>query len=130
LVEAKYRSGKSSEKDEGERPNDQLAREWGNLKRLAENEAAEPVLIYLTAGFCCPKTEIQDSQDELAKKGQGRANICWLSWRHLSPVIEKSTIQILKDLKAMLRHLNLTFFEGFSEVEVPATIEWRFPDRP
>lgn len=43
LVEAKYRSGKSSEADEREDtpPNDQLAREWGYLLR-EEADAARP----------------------------------------------------------------------------------------
>ena len=87
------------------------------------------MLVYLTADIYCPRTEIQDSQDELVKKGQGWANICWLSWRHLPSVIEQSSNQILKDLEETLRRLNLTFFEGISRVEVAAAIEWRFLDK-
>lgn len=44
LIEAKYLSGKSSEEDGTEHPNDQLAREWDNLQRLAVKESREPML--------------------------------------------------------------------------------------
>ena len=46
LVEAKYKSGKSSEADDGEKPNDQLAREWDNLSVLARRKDLVPILIY------------------------------------------------------------------------------------
>jgi hypothetical protein len=46
LIEAKYRSGKSSVQDEGERPNDQLAREWVNAQTLAQREGRIPSLVH------------------------------------------------------------------------------------
>lgn len=130
LIEAKYRSSKSSEEDEGERPNDQLAREWDNLSRLAARESAKPVLIYLTADVRCPVEDIEASQKELVSKRVEKAKICWLSWRHLPFLITDSSPEILRDLVGVLRRLNLTFFEGFSRVAAPARIQWTFSGKP
>lgn len=126
FIEAKYLSGKSSGDDGEELPNDQLAREWANLKSLAMKETAEPVLIYLTADIGCPSGDIQISQKELKEKTGEVGKICWLSWRHLPSLIEHSNYEMLKDLASVLRRLNLTFFEGFSRVDAPARIQWTF----
>ncbi len=149
LVEAKYRSGKSSEEDEedrGDNPSpedtrllvDQLAREWDNLKKIAERESAEPVLIYLTAHLSRPVEDILSSQKALSSRGQEKADIYWLSWRHLPSLVEKKGLEMLDDLTAILRRMNLTFFEGIHvdalppvnwsfEIQ-PMTLDWAFPD--
>lgn len=130
LVEAKYRSGKSSDEGEDERPNDQLAREWDNLKRLAAREGAEPVLIYLTTDFAYPAADIESSQHESMTKRGERGRICWLSWRHLASVISRGRHKMLEDLVAFLRRLNLTFFEGFSRIDLLRAIQWKFTGVP
>jgi hypothetical protein len=149
LIEAKYHSGKSSEEekdpneklareqseeiaslgvDHSDEPvKDQLSREWRNLRRLAEKESAEPVLIYLTAGFVCPTEDIEASQKAL--KGE-KGKISWLSWRHLPSLITDSHYEVLRDLAAALRRLDLIFFEGFSKVDTPVHIQWAFSVEP
>jgi hypothetical protein len=151
LIEAKYRSGKSSEEEKekdlneelarkqseeiatlrvdhsDESVKDQLSREWKNLRRLAERESAEPVLIYLTAGFACPTEDIEASQKAL--KGE-KGKISWLSWRHLLSLITDSHSEMLRDLAAVLRRLDLIFFEGFSKVDTPVHTQWAFSAEP
>ncbi len=82
-IEAKFRSGKSSEADEvDERPNDQFAREWIDLNGRAESRGAQPVLVYLTADVSCPKPEIEAALEEIRRKsicGAREPLICWLS---------------------------------------------------
>ncbi|MDE2321549.1 MAG: hypothetical protein KGL31_06475 [candidate division NC10 bacterium] len=130
VVEAKYRPGKSSKEEAGEHPNDQLAREWENLKRLAEKELCEPLLIYLTADVSYPAQDIEASQRELANKNRGKARISWLSWRHLPALITDDSPEMLRDLAEVLRRLNLTFFQGFSTVEEHPSIQWTFSGPP
>lgn len=142
LIEAKYHSGKSSSEDEeegsdtvrtvekGKPPIDQLAREWDNLKRIAERDRVDPVLIYLTAHFGFPSEEIQASQKALTNIGYPEANIFWLTWRHLPSLIEKQESDMLKDLADVLRRLNLTFFEGKFPVVAAEPIRWRFNAEP
>ena len=126
LVEAKYLSGKSSEEGEGQRPHDQLAREWDNLRALAARESAAPLLIYLTADLSPPIEDIEVSQKELEGKRKQRGEICWLSWRHLRSLTRTSSHEMLRDLGEVLHRLNLTFFEGFSRVEAPRQLRWTF----
>ncbi len=131
LVEAKYHSGKSSEAEEGEEhPTDQLAREWDNLTHYANRENRTPVLIYLTAGFGCPVAAIKASEQDFRSK-RCDETLCpftcyWLSWRHLPRVLKDRENPMLQDLEAVLRHLNLMFFEGISEVRVPGHVQWAF----
>jgi len=145
LVEAKYRSGKSSEADEGEKCNDQLAREWENLSLLAKRENARPILIYVTADFALPIHEIKESQEELKSKGKEPANIYWLSWRYIPEVFKDSADIMLQDLvKLFEERYGLTFFQklfipqkifinwSFQELRIDWNIfkkqifEWRF----
>lgn len=70
LVEAKYKSGKSSEADEDSRINDQLASEWDIL--ITNDTYAKPYLLYVTADFSYPNKDIEDAQSEFAKKRHGR----------------------------------------------------------
>jgi len=126
LVEVKYLSGKSSKAKDEKRSNDQLALQWNNLESLAQNESREPVLIYLTAAFCCPVAEIEASQEDLAEHKHKEANILWLSWRHLWALIRNEKHEMLGDLASVLDHLNLAIFSGFSEKKTPARIQWKF----
>jgi len=131
LVEAKYHSGKSGEADEREDapPNDQLAREWHSLVNH-ENDARTPVLVYLTADVCMPQIEIANSVKEYRDKqgGPGTPNpvIAWLSWRHLTEIVEGVEDVVGRDLKSLLERLGLFFFRGMSDVATLPSHTWRF----
>ena len=126
-IEAKYRSGKSSFADPADVPsephsaNDQLAKEWQNLCRIAEREGRKPVLVYLTADYGVPRQEILESQADLMKSGC----ICWLSWRHLLRVVEMRETAIGKDLTALMHRLGFTFFNT-SWVVPEINVQWRY----
>ena len=127
FVEAKYRSGKSSEADDvPERPYDQLAREWDNLVHLAHPHTT-PMLVYLTADVGMPREEMSASVAEYrGKRGGNAPTICWVSWRHLHDVLDANRGVIHKDLLDMLERLDLHFFRG---VHVPAPMtarQWTF----
>jgi hypothetical protein len=130
-IEAKFRSGKSSEADEvEERPNDQLAREWVDLDGRADRRGAQPVLVYLTADVSCPKPEIEASLEEIRRKsvcGAREPLICWLSWRQLTRLFEgrDTGSQILAAVGRMARRMELVFFEGISAV-TPVRAGWSF----
>lgn len=124
LVEAKYRSGKSSETDEESDveaieeetpPKDQLAKEWHNLLALAEEIDAKPLLVYVTADFAIPRKDILESQKELERKGLAPAEIYWLSWRDLKRSMKESTHPIVFDLINLITNrYQLTTFEKLS----------------
>lgn len=122
LVEAKYKSGKSSLDDDGIEPNDQLAREWDIL--TTREKDATPYLLYVTADFSYPKEDIEESQSEFEKKRNGRLDVVWISWRKLPTVLNGSEL-ILKDLIEILRKQGLTFFE---EIKIPPIdrVPWTF----
>ena len=122
LVEAKYKSGKSSEADESSRINDQLASEWDIL--ITKETDAKPYLLYITADFSYPNKDIEDAQYEFAKKRNGKLDIVWISWRKL-PTVLNDNEPILKDLIEVLRKQGLTFFEG---IKIPSIdrIPWTF----
>ena len=131
LVEAKYRSGKSSEADsECEHPTDQLAREWHNLvSNLAVGE--HPHLVYLTADFGAPVAEIQAAQSEFASKRprldeRYPLRCSWLSWRHLIPAFRGDPESVLRELAHLMDHLELGFFEGIHSLPRSSASEWRF----
>lgn len=126
LIEAKYLSGKSSERDEKDRPNDQLSREYDNLRLVSEREDRLPILIYLTADLSIPEDEIEISKKELLEKRNINADILWLSWRHLYSVIENTNEPMLKHLAQVMRKLNLIFFSGFSLIGSIIPISWCF----
>lgn len=124
LVEAKYKSGKSSEADEGSRINDQLASEWDIL--ITKEKNAKPYLLYITADFSYPNKDIEDAQSEFSKKRHGIIDVVWISWRKL-PTVLNSNEPILKDLIKVLRKQGLTFFE---EIKIPQIdrIPWTFKE--
>ena len=129
LIEAKYLSGKSSEADESDdKPNDQLAREWGNLSVRADKSNECPVLIYLTSHYGYPIQDIDDAIIEFQEKRPEGAKpvIYWLSWRHLYEVCEHTQTPILGDIRGLLERLNLKFFDGITLENI--YIQWFFED--
>lgn len=126
LVEAKFKSGKSSKADDGDKPNDQLAREWDNLSILAQREDATPIILYTTADFKFPIDDIEEAQLELKQKRDSKMDIMWISWRKLPVIFYESKSEILKDLIEVLRRQWLIFFDGISIPEHFEPFEWRF----
>jgi hypothetical protein len=125
LVEAKYKSGKSSEAtDDEDKPYDQLAREWDNLLVFAKNKNAKPYLLYVTPHFSYPKEDIEEAQFEFMKKRSGKLDVVWISWRKL-PTVLNGSAPILKDLIEILRKQGLTFFDGISIPQI-GRILWTF----
>ncbi len=134
LIEAKYRSGKSSEATVGtEKPTDQLAREFDNLSSIAQQEGiARYALVYLTTDYTCPENELEESADEYKRKRDLSPNLYWLSWRMLYDVLESADYSgpgIIEDLKRLLLNLNLIMFRRlrFRDLRKP---EWGFERIP
>lgn len=130
LVEAKYLSGKSSEADEmNEHPNDQLAREWDNLVRIANRKDAEPYLVYLTAGIGFPRVEIEESIRDYRQRCSGEQvppRMLASSWRQISEIFKQSDHPILKDLCKLMDRFGLTYFVGFTNRFPTSEIGWSF----
>jgi hypothetical protein len=139
MVEAKYISGKSSQEDEDERPNDQLAREFHNLQLLRPQDlgwsnAATIVartLLYITQDASIPLSDIDRSLAEYRRKRKNEAEIFWTSWRFLPrilrPLINKTDVEaqvnILTDLLELLGKKHLTMFEGIEPLKFYARVE-------
>lgn len=136
LIEAKFTSGKSSEANTlDERPNDQLAREWDNLVRIARRGQAEPFLIYMTASIGVPAPEIEASVAEYLAKRPGdsqKPRMLALSWRHIPEVFGSADHTILRDLCDLAKRMGLTYFHGVKVCGVPDAwtevphLGWRF----
>jgi len=137
LVEAKYRSGKSSEEDEDtEKVEDQLAREWIQLASRCGNRF--PFLVYLTADVVMPMESIEESlhvlQGTYKHKGTPEPMIGWLSWREIPGLFNLSSNPLLRDLVLLAKRLDLDFFSGFPCLEPGILNAWRiqikfnFPD--
>ncbi|MBT9132500.1 MAG: hypothetical protein DDT32_01225 [Syntrophomonadaceae bacterium] len=122
LVEAKYRSGKSSFRSDSLQPNDQLARQMDNLRRTARRKGIDDyALVYVTADTLMPKSDIQEAISELADKTREDAasQFYWTSWRRLPSLLaevytscEDSMATMLTDLHTIICRLGLIFFEG------------------
>lgn len=127
LVEAKFRSGKSSFADEeSQAPNDQLAREFDNLVSVAARAGAIPVLVYLTADIGMPRYELIESTREYKSKYPSRETpaFAWLGWRMLHGL---GSAEILTELGRLLERLDLIYFQGLHFPE-ESTWEWKFED--
>jgi len=129
LVEAKFRSGKSSfAVDAPEVPDapakDQLAREWQNLRRYAAGR--EAWLLYVTADVVMPRKEMDDAQRDL---GNRPGRMAWLSFRTLPAALRHGDSQWIDGLVRVLEKLDLTSFEG---MRAPSQCEsaWRFVRPP
>ncbi len=147
LIEAKYRSGKSSfASPTDDRPNDQLAREYDNLRELARAEGfIRCALIYVTADWICPREEMQESVEEYTRK-RGHAwvpGIYWLSWRWLATILERNAdcgVAMMADLHTLLLTLELTTFcrlrytgltiEGWQFSSRDVGWDWSVPNTP
>jgi len=128
LIEAKYHSGKSSSSLEGEsRPNDQLAREFDNLRTLCEQEQISRYgIIYLTADFSCPIEDLHDSMQEYKKKRNFEPHFYWLSWRKLPDILESDEVHpITQDLKHLCLNLDLILFRRLRFADL-GNITWSF----
>jgi hypothetical protein len=125
LVEAKYLSEKSSEANERETPEDQLAREWDNLTCLADREKATSILLYVTADIGYPKKSLEESRQEYRQKRKKDMSVFWISWRKLPKLFSDKKQDILSDLVEVLQRQGLTFYEGIADLR-PIDIEWSF----
>jgi len=138
-IEAKYRSGKSSEAeaDDVEQETreeilrectDQLTFEWNELVHEAESWNSKPVLIYLTADFGCPIEQIRASLKEHKRKRPNlpAPTIYWLSWRELPDLFGKEPKgSILLAIASMAEKMELTYFRGLTKV-APIAARWKF----
>ncbi len=129
-VEAKHLSGKSSEADATvEAPADQLAREWDYLKRIADENCEQPVLLYVTADYAIPRAEIEASINEYRTKRPADGltpQICWLPWRRLPELLRGHKSPALADLAEFVSRLDLCFFEGVRLNGPLPTVQWQF----
>ena len=132
LIEAKLNSGKSSRADDSSaKPYDQLAREWDNLTHIAAQEHAEPLLIYLTADFLYPASEIEASRSEYETKRSEWIHYqpfrCgWLSWRMLADVFQDSRDPIQSDLYDLAVRMGFDSFRGITTIKPIETEPWQF----
>jgi hypothetical protein len=129
LVEAKYRSGKSSfASGEAGPPNDQLAREFDNLRVAAQADRIDRCgVIYLTADVACPRAEIEESAREYLAKRGAMPMLFWLSWRTLPDVLNTDAARgysMLRDLRKLFLRMRLTMFRSLPWRDVKAP-EWR-----
>lgn len=126
LVEAKFRSGKSSEASAADRPiSDQLAREWESLVQRAQVEQRRPFLVYVTADYVSPAGDIARSQAELRAKHGAEGKIVWLSWRVLREIARPAGSPLLDDLvRLLVQRYSLSSFDGITSPA--ARFTWRF----
>ncbi len=117
LVEAKLHSGKSSLRDDGLFPNDQLAREWDNLLQHANERNLTPYLVYLTKDSDIPLGDIRQSVDEfIAKRPElARPEIYWLSWSSLLE-LEALPDSLAEDFRQLISRLSLEPFGNWPSI--------------
>ena len=117
LIESKFQSGKSSDADNGDKPHDQLAREWDNLILEAARIEFQPVLVYLTADLFMPRTAVSESVEEFTKKRTSAPtpDIYWLSWQHLDE-LDRTQDSAIAELSALLNRLDLVPFRPFEDL--------------
>jgi len=124
LIESKYLSGKSSLPDGGEEPNDQLAREMNNLRRVSKEKNTENyALLFITAHTVMPKWEMEESVEELTSTtcDGSRGHFYWTTWRRLPMILQEQKSNcsppfsiMLRDLDTIISRLGLTLFENIS----------------
>lgn len=132
LVEAKYYSGLSSEEDEREEPNDQLARQLDNLDVISlatlgwnpQLDITSRRLLFITQHMGIPRDLLAQSLAEYTRKRNRDGDIFWTSWRFLPSILEKSleletiseSIAVLKDMLSLLIRKGLVMFQGIKAV--------------
>ena len=134
LIEAKYRSGKSSFACEGaDAPFDQLAREFDNLCALAREERfTATAVVYVTPAVACPVKDLEASAREFSAKRGERAAIYWASWRSLPEILEgvpHPFAEMAADARELLLNLGLTAFTRLRADSVRAP-GWAFTHSP
>jgi len=119
LIEAKYQNGKSSTASENQcPPNDQLAREYDNLKILSEQKRINQfAVIYLTADFSCPTEDLKASSEEYEQSVMKDPDLLALLERLIDILEEnaKHDIDIVRDLKEFLLY---TGVDSIQEIKV------------
>jgi hypothetical protein len=133
MIEAKYLSGKSSYEDEGERPNDQLARELDNLEVLepadlgwdTTKEVVGRSLLYLTPDASIPSTALRESLMEYTRKRDRTGVIYWTSWRYIGAIVEEQRQSlddyqaiVLNDIRQLLEKKELVIFGGMTPLVI------------
>ena len=134
LIEAKFKSDKSSLATPDGQPNDQLGKQMVNLRSIAEDEHAKSyALIYLTAEPKFPLASIQQSIDELERKTRqgSQSHFYWTNWRAVYSELvmtlhSSSTNEIernlLTDAVQILESLGFSDFTGITSPYTGTTV--------
>lgn len=129
MIEAKYRSPKSSFPSVDAELTDQLAKEWDVLQNIAGNRG-QAFLVFATADYTIPQAAIEESQLELKQKRGERGNIIWLSWRELPSILVNTGHPILEDLYHLLHRHDMYYFRGINlRKNTVSVILWAFVSR-
>jgi hypothetical protein len=136
VIEAKYKSGKSSEDEGLDDVSDQLAKQWAHLEKLSADNGQIPLLIYLTADYAMPLQAIKDSMSALQRNysslNSSEINICWLSWRVLFDAMSDPVLfdgrdeRLWKELHCVVDHLGLYWFRGIGDFKGLPAMNYRF----
>ena len=134
LIEAKYYSGLSSEEDEREEPNDQLARELDNLDVVSvatlgwnpQLDVASRRLLFVTQHMGMPRGLVARSLAEYQRKRNRQGDIYWISWRFLQPILEENLKQenspqsmaVMEDMLELLLRKGFGIFRGVDPITV------------
>lgn len=132
MIEAKYHSGLSSEEDDQEWPNNQLARELDNLNVVTVSQLGWPSdlcivsrsLLFITQDMKIPVNLLSQSLAEYQSKRGDEGDIFWISWRFLPAILEKQIAvevnqehrAVLEDMMLLLQRKWLTMFDGVEPV--------------
>ena len=133
-VEAKFKSGKSSEEDRPGRGRDQLAWEWENLEQYARGRCGsiqggkcqcEFLLIYLTGHYGMPKEEMEQSRSDARSTATSVPNWNWLSWQTFHAIFSRASTPIIREACDLLNRLDLGSFDKFHALGV-AKPRWSY----
>ena len=132
FIESKYYSGLSSEEDERDEPNDQLARELDNLDVVScanlgwktHSEITARSLLFVTQDMGIPQNVLVQSLDEYERKRNKHGDIYWASWRSLPSILEQNlekesvteNIAVMADMLSLLLRKGLIMFSGVESV--------------
>jgi hypothetical protein len=129
IVEAKLWSGKSGVRSE----RDQIARQWlVGSRHLAQTSRSARVVahVYLTAHLTLPASEFTDSIAALKKEGCHDANLWWLSWATLAPLLaDMADNPVASDLLLYLREVGVIRFLGWHTLHA-RPVAWRYESKP
>jgi hypothetical protein len=133
FIEAKYRSGPSSEIDENELPHHQLSRELDqlsvvsctNLEWETYSKPTQRWLLYVTKDNTMPVEDIQKGCDEYKSKRRTQGEIYWTSWCKLPSILEEKIEHevipefriVMEDMLQLLDKKWLVYFRGVDSVQ-------------